>query len=137
MEKSADIIRHKRHILLKEIGGHGQKLIANSHVAIIGMGGLGCPCALYLAVSYTHLDVYKRQVLNPPFPPEPKTFFNLSSIRRAKSSRFCDCGSFDHGFCGLPLESFFVSSLLVFPQGLFLGLSSSSFDINDFPILYF
>ena len=49
MDKSADIIRHKRHILLKEIGGHGQKLIANSHVAIIGMGGLGCPCALYLA----------------------------------------------------------------------------------------
>lgn len=49
MEKTADIIRHKRHILLKEIGGHGQKLIANTHIAIIGVGGLGAPCALYLA----------------------------------------------------------------------------------------
>lgn len=51
MQKSANIERHKRHILLKEIGGHGQNLIANSHIAIIGAGGLGCPCLLYLAAA--------------------------------------------------------------------------------------
>ena len=47
----ANIERHARHIMLKEIGGHGQKLIANSTIAIIGVGGLGCPCALYLAAA--------------------------------------------------------------------------------------
>lgn len=50
-EKQPDIERHSRHILLKEIGGHGQKLIANTTVAIIGAGGLGCPCALYLTAA--------------------------------------------------------------------------------------
>ena len=51
MPKSANITRHKRHILLKEIGGHGQNLIANSHVVMIGAGGLGAPCLLYLAAA--------------------------------------------------------------------------------------
>lgn len=49
--KKANIKRHARHIMLKEIGGHGQNLIANSCVAIIGIGGLGAPCALYLAAA--------------------------------------------------------------------------------------
>lgn len=51
MEKKPNLARHARHIMLKEIGGHGQKLIANSCVAIVGMGGLGAPCALYLAAA--------------------------------------------------------------------------------------
>ena len=43
--------RHKRHILLKEIGGPGvQKLLA-ADVTIIGAGALGGPCALYLAAA--------------------------------------------------------------------------------------
>lgn len=49
--KKPNLERHSRHIMLKEIGGHGQKLIANSTVAIIGMGGLGAPCALYLVAA--------------------------------------------------------------------------------------
>lgn len=49
--KKANIARHSRHIMLKEIGGHGQAQIANAKVAIIGMGGLGGPCALYLAAA--------------------------------------------------------------------------------------
>lgn len=49
--KKARIDRHSRHILLKEIGGHGQNLIANTHVAIIGAGGLGSPVLLYLAAA--------------------------------------------------------------------------------------
>ncbi|MEQ9315831.1 MAG: HesA/MoeB/ThiF family protein, partial [Henriciella sp.] len=43
--------RHKRHILLKEIGGPGvQKLLA-AKVSIIGAGALGGPCAMYLAAA--------------------------------------------------------------------------------------
>jgi molybdopterin/thiamine biosynthesis adenylyltransferase len=49
--KKPNVLRHARHIMLKEIGGHGQKLIANSSVAIVGMGGLGAPCSLYLAAA--------------------------------------------------------------------------------------
>ncbi len=49
--KKANIERHARHIMLKEIGGPGQTRIANSTVAIIGLGGLGAPCALYLAAA--------------------------------------------------------------------------------------
>ena len=49
--KKANIHRHARHIMLKEIGGTGQNKIANSAIAIIGMGGLGAPCALYLAAA--------------------------------------------------------------------------------------
>lgn len=46
-----ELERHKRHILLKEIGGPGvQKLLA-AKVSIIGAGALGGPCALYLAAA--------------------------------------------------------------------------------------
>ena len=41
--------RSQRHIQLKEIGVEGQIKLKNSHVVIVGMGGLGCPAAQYLA----------------------------------------------------------------------------------------
>ncbi len=47
----ADIERHKRHILLKEIGGAGVQKLAAASVSIIGAGALGGPCALYLAAA--------------------------------------------------------------------------------------
>ncbi len=43
--------RHARHILLKEIGGPGQARLAQASVAIVGVGGLGAPAALYLAAA--------------------------------------------------------------------------------------
>jgi molybdopterin/thiamine biosynthesis adenylyltransferase len=43
--------RHARHILLKEIGGPGQKRLAEATVALVGVGGLGAPAALYLAAA--------------------------------------------------------------------------------------
>lgn len=41
--------RYARHIALKQIGGTGQDAIGNSTALIIGLGGLGCPAASYLA----------------------------------------------------------------------------------------
>lgn len=41
--------RYSRQILLKEVGGKGQKKISESKVFLIGAGGLGSPAALYLA----------------------------------------------------------------------------------------
>ena len=43
--------RHKRHILLKEIGGPGVRKLQAATVSIIGAGALGGPCALYLAAA--------------------------------------------------------------------------------------
>lgn len=45
------IERYSRNILLKEVGGKGQKRLLNSKVLIIGAGGLGAPAALYLGAA--------------------------------------------------------------------------------------
>mgnify|MGYP000940845811 CR=1 FL=1 len=43
--------RYARHILLKEVGGPGQQRLKGATVALVGMGGLGAPAALYLAAA--------------------------------------------------------------------------------------
>ena len=43
--------RYSRHIILKEVGAKGQKKLLNAKVLIIGAGGLGAPCAMYLAAA--------------------------------------------------------------------------------------
>ncbi|NOZ63863.1 MAG: MoaD family protein [Caldiserica bacterium] len=43
------IERYSRQIILPEVGGAGQKKILEARVLIIGCGGLGSPCAYYLA----------------------------------------------------------------------------------------
>jgi len=43
--------RYSRHLTLPQIGSSGQEKIANSHVLIVGLGGLGSPAALYLAAA--------------------------------------------------------------------------------------
>ena len=52
--------------MLPEIDIIGQEKLANSKVSIIGLGGLGSPCSIYMAasgvgnlnpVSYTHLTL--------------------------------------------------------------------------------
>jgi molybdopterin/thiamine biosynthesis adenylyltransferase len=45
------IVRYSRHIILKDVGGEGQKKLLQSKVLIIGAGGLGAPAALYLAAA--------------------------------------------------------------------------------------
>jgi molybdopterin-synthase adenylyltransferase len=46
-----DLERHKRHLLLKEIGGPGVQKLRAASVSVIGAGALGGPCALYLAAA--------------------------------------------------------------------------------------
>jgi molybdopterin/thiamine biosynthesis adenylyltransferase len=46
-----ELLRYSRHILLDAIGIEGQERICQSHVLLIGAGGLGCPAALYLGAA--------------------------------------------------------------------------------------
>ena len=45
------IQRYSRHILLKEVGGKGQRKLLQSSVLVVGAGGLGSPAAYYLAAA--------------------------------------------------------------------------------------
>ena len=47
----AELLRYSRHILLPEVDLEGQEKLLKAKVAIIGLGGLGSPVALYLAAS--------------------------------------------------------------------------------------
>jgi len=47
----SQIERYSRQIILREIGGEGQKRLLQARVVIIGAGGLGSPSAYYLAAA--------------------------------------------------------------------------------------
>lgn len=48
---SVELERNARHIVLREIGGPGQKRLKNARVLVIGAGGLGAPALQYLAAA--------------------------------------------------------------------------------------
>ncbi|MFN7176449.1 MAG: HesA/MoeB/ThiF family protein [Thermaurantiacus sp.] len=43
--------RYARHIVLKEVGGAGQKRLLAARIAVVGAGGIGCPALAYLAAA--------------------------------------------------------------------------------------
>lgn len=46
-----ELERYARHMILREIGGPGQKALKDSRVLVIGAGGLGAPALQYLAAA--------------------------------------------------------------------------------------
>lgn len=46
-----ELNRYARHIVLRELGGAGQKKLKNASVLVIGAGGLGAPALQYLAAA--------------------------------------------------------------------------------------
>ncbi|MGB7317204.1 MAG: molybdopterin-synthase adenylyltransferase MoeB [Planktotalea sp.] len=47
----SELERYARHIVLREIGGMGQRKLKNAKVLVIGAGGLGAPALQYLAAA--------------------------------------------------------------------------------------
>jgi molybdopterin/thiamine biosynthesis adenylyltransferase/rhodanese-related sulfurtransferase len=57
--------RYARHILLPEVGLAGQQKLLDSHVLIVGAGGLGSPAAMYLAAAGVgHLTLIDHDVVD-------------------------------------------------------------------------
>ncbi|CUH83014.1 HesA/MoeB/ThiF family protein [Thalassovita mediterranea] len=46
-----ELNRYARHIVMREVGGIGQKRLKNAKVLVIGAGGLGSPALMYLAAA--------------------------------------------------------------------------------------
>ena len=49
--RPAELDRYARHILLREIGGPGQRRMKDARVLVVGAGGLGAPALMYLAAA--------------------------------------------------------------------------------------
>ncbi len=72
-----EVERYARHIVLRDIGGPGQRKLKAAHVCVIGAGGLGAPLLLYLAAAgvgtltivdddMVSLSNLQRQILSAP-----------------------------------------------------------------------
>jgi adenylyltransferase/sulfurtransferase len=70
----AQLDRYARHIVLKEIGGEGQRRLLEASLTVVGAGGIGAPAIQYLAAAgigalrvidddVVSLDNLQRQVL--------------------------------------------------------------------------
>ncbi len=81
----AQLDRYARHIVLKEIGGAGQRKLLQAEVVVIGAGGIGSPAIQYLAAAgigalrvidddAVALDNLQRQIL-----------FGTADVGRAKT----------------------------------------------------
>ena len=81
IKENYDISRWSRQTVLDEIGITGQKKILNSRVAVVGMGGLGCPAAQSLvACGVGYLKIIDGD------------FVDLSNLHRQHLYSFKDIG---------------------------------------------
>ena len=46
-----ELARYSRHLILPDVGAQGQQLLKAARVLLVGAGGLGSPCGLYLAAA--------------------------------------------------------------------------------------
>ena len=79
------LLRYNRQIVLPEIGIEGQQRLLESHVLLIGLGGLGSPLAMYLATCgvgrLTLADPDRVELANL----QRQILYGTSSVGRAKT----------------------------------------------------
>ncbi len=79
------LLRYNRQIVLPEIGIEGQQRLLESHVLLIGLGGLGSPLAMYLATCgvgwLTLADSDRVELANL----QRQILYGTSSVGRAKT----------------------------------------------------
>lgn len=96
MEKALspeEIERYARHLVIKDVGGPGQSKLKAAHVVVLGAGGLGAPCLMYLTAAgvgtltiidddEVSLSNLQRQIIHPTDRVgEPKTESAASCLR--------------------------------------------------------
>lgn len=60
-----EISRYSRHLVLNDVGMNGQLGLKNSAVLVVGAGGLGSPCLLYLAAAGVgHIGIVDNDVVD-------------------------------------------------------------------------
>lgn len=58
---NSEISRYSRHLVLSDVGMKGQLKLKNSKVLVVGAGGLGSPCLMYLAAAGVgHIGIVVR-----------------------------------------------------------------------------
>jgi len=73
--------RYARHIILREVGGGGQKRLGGARVLVVGAGGLGAPMLQYLAAcGVGHLGIADDDLVS------------LSNLQRQVIYRMADIG---------------------------------------------
>ena len=64
MLSQSELARYSRQLQIPELGEEGQRKLKESHVVIVGVGGLGCPSSIYLTcVGIGHITIIDFDVV--------------------------------------------------------------------------